>query len=105
MFEKLHQTGGNSFSAWSLSKPRDYLVEIGRVVTTSIEAIRRILRERGISWQTSKTWKASNDPDSTSKMRAILDLYDHPPADGRVVCVDEFGPLNLQPRPGKAWKP
>jgi hypothetical protein len=38
-------------------------------------------------------------------MRRILDLYDHPPAGGRVVCVDEFGPLNLQPRPGKAWKP
>ena len=32
-------------------------------------------------------------------MSRILDLYDHPPADGRVVCVDEFGPLSLQPRP------
>ncbi|MCM0674508.1 IS630 family transposase [Micromonospora phytophila] len=50
-------------------------------------------------------------------MRRILDLYDHPPADGRVLrqwparsvslclCVDEFGPLNLQPRPGRAWRP
>ncbi|MEV0610938.1 hypothetical protein AB0I61_31750 [Polymorphospora rubra] len=38
-------------------------------------------------------------------MRRILDLYDHPPADGRVICVDEFGPLNLQPRPGRAWRP
>ena len=35
----------------------------------------------------------------------MLDLYDHRPADGRVICVDEFGPLNLQPRPGKAWRP
>ena len=34
----------------------------------------------------------------------VLDLYDHPPADGRVVCVDEFGPLNLLPRTGKAWR-
>lgn len=31
--------------------------------------------------------------------------YDAPPADGRVVCMDEFGPLNLQPRKGKAWRP
>lgn len=31
-----------------------------------------------------------------TKMCRILDLYDHPPADGRVVCVDECGPLNLQ---------
>ncbi|MFC0629379.1 transposase [Kribbella deserti] len=34
-------------------------------------------------------------------MVRILDLYDHPPADGRVICADEFGPLNLQPRPGR----
>ncbi len=38
-------------------------------------------------------------------MAQILDLYDHPPADGRVICVDEFGPLNLQPRPGRGWFP
>jgi hypothetical protein len=37
-------------------------------------------------------------------MRRVLDLYDHPPEDGRVVCVDEFGPLNLLPRTGKAWR-
>ncbi|MFD8248474.1 IS630 family transposase [Nocardia sp. NPDC059691] len=36
-------------------------------------------------------------------MARVLDLYDHPPADGRVVCVDELGPLNLQPRPGRGW--
>ena len=38
-------------------------------------------------------------------MARILDLYDRPPADGRVICVDEFGPLNLQPRPGRGWFP
>ncbi|WP_169739726.1 hypothetical protein [Amycolatopsis taiwanensis] len=36
-------------------------------------------------------------------MTRILDLYDHPPADGRALCVDEFGPLNLQPRLGHGW--
>jgi hypothetical protein len=87
---------GRPFSGWSLSKLRDYLIETGRVETISIETVRRILHERGISWQTSKTWRASNDPDFTSKMRAILDLYDHPPAGGRVVCVDECQwPLGL----------
>lgn len=58
-----------------------------------------------MSWQATKTWKASTDPDFTSKMRRILDLYDHPPADGRVLCADEFGPLNLQFRPGRACRP
>ncbi|MFI6730529.1 hypothetical protein NRF20_02430 [Streptomyces sp. R-74717] len=35
----------------------------------------------------------------------MLELYDAPPADGRVICVDEFAPLNLMPRKGKAWRP
>ena len=95
---------GQPFSCWSLTKLRDYLVDTGRVSTVSVETIRRILHERGVSWQATKTWKLSNDPDFTTKMRRILDLYDHAPSDGRVVCVDEFGPLNLQPRPGKAWR-
>jgi hypothetical protein len=28
----------------------------------------------------------------------VLDLYANPPAGCRVLCLDEFGPLNLQPR-------
>jgi transposase len=75
------------------------------VDTVSVETVRRILHDGGVSWQATKTWKASTDPDFTVKMRRVLDLYDHPPADGRVICVDEFGPLNLQPRPGRAGRP
>ncbi|BCJ56609.1 hypothetical protein [Micromonospora endophytica] len=52
-----------------------------------------------------QTWKASTDPDFTAKMRRLLDLYGTLPADGRVLCLDEFGPLNLQPRFGRAWRP
>ncbi|MGC5332875.1 transposase [Micromonospora sp. DT62] len=96
---------GKPFSCWSLAKLRDYLLDAGYVAAVSVETIRRILHERGVSWQATKTWKASTDPDFTTKMHRILDLYDHPPADGRVLCVDEFGTLNLQPRPGRAWRP
>jgi hypothetical protein len=39
---------------------------------------------RRISWQATKTWKASADPDFIAKIRRVLDLYDHPPAGGRV---------------------
>lgn len=95
---------GQPFSVWSLTKLRDYLTETGVVASISTETLRRILREGGVTWQATKTWKASTDPDFAAKLVAVLDLYDHPPADGRVVCVDEFGPLNLQPRPGKAWR-
>ncbi len=96
---------GLAFSAWSLSKLAEYLVTTGVVASISRESTRQILRAGGISWQATKTWKASADPDFISRMRRVLDLYDHPPADGRVICADEFGPLNLQPRPGRGWRP
>ena len=95
---------GLPFTTWSLSKLVEYLAAVKRL-RMSTETARRILRRAGIRWQATKTWKASRDPDFTSKMTRILDLYDRPPADGRVVCVDEFGPLNLQPRPGRGWFP
>lgn len=94
-----------AFTTWSLSKLADYLVENKIVVSISRERLRQILRGRGVRWQATKTWKTSSDPDFTAKKDRILDLYDHPPADGRVMCVDEFGPLNLQPRPGRGWFP
>jgi transposase len=97
--------GITAFSTWSLAKLRDHLVDRLSMVPVSVETVRRILRDGKVSWQTSTTWKTSTDPDFIAKMHRILDLYDHPPADGRVVCVDEFGPLNLQPRKGKAWRP
>ena len=95
---------GWPFSTWSLSKLRDVLVA-ARSSSISRETLRQILKEGGVSWQATKTWKASNDPDFAAKMARVLDLYDNPPADGRVVCVDEFGPLNLQPRAGRGWFP
>ena len=96
---------GQPFSCWSLAKLRDYLIEAKIVAAISRETIRQVLIEAGVSWQATKTWKASGDPDFAAKMRRVLDLYDQPPGDGRVICVDEFGPLNLQPRPGRAWRP
>lgn len=74
-------------------------------IVISAESVRQIPRAAGVSWQATKTWKASRDPEFAAKMARILDLYDRPPPDGRVICVDEFGPLNLQPRPGRGWFP
>lgn len=94
-----------AFSTWSLSKLAAHLVASKVVPAISRETLRRILRDGKVTWQSTTTWKASTDPDFVTKMQAILDLYDHPPTDGRVVCVDEFGPLNLQPRKGRCWSP
>ncbi|WP_243639628.1 hypothetical protein [Micromonospora sp. MW-13] len=50
---------GRPFSCWSPAKLRDHLVEVGHVTAISIETIRRVPHERGMSWQATKTWKAS----------------------------------------------
>jgi hypothetical protein len=58
-----------------------------------------------------KTWKASADPDYAAKKARVEHLYAIAdgeaaagPGDPEVVfCVDEVGPLNLQPRPGRQW--
>ncbi|MEU5711459.1 hypothetical protein [Streptomyces flaveolus] len=97
--------GITGFATWSLAKLADHLTERHVVPRISRETLRRILREGKVSWQTTTTWKASTDPDFIAKMHRILALYDTPPTDCRVICVDEFGPLNLQPRKGKAWRP
>jgi transposase len=101
------------FSAWSLSKLAEFLVAEGVVDDISHEGLRLILREEGVSFQVIKTWKQSNDPDFEAKKNRVLHLYDI--ADGKVkpkksdpevvICMDEFGPLNLLPRPGKQWAP
>jgi transposase len=69
--------------------------------------------EEGVSFQVIKTFKASNDPEFEAKKNRILELYaiaDGTAQPGRddptvIFCMDEFGPLNLQPHPGKQWAP
>ncbi|MFI2350867.1 helix-turn-helix domain-containing protein [Streptomyces sp. NPDC019443] len=90
-----------AFSTWSLAKLAKHLVERHVVPRISRETLRRILREGNVYWQSTTTWKTSTDPDFIAKMHRVLALYDTRPADGRVICVDEFGPLNLMPRRAK----
>jgi transposase len=101
------------FSTWSLSKLAEYLVAEGVVDDISHEGLRVLLREEGVSFQVIKTWKQSTDPDFEAKKNRILELYAIADGVARpkrgdpgvVICMDEFGPLNLQPHPGKQWAP
>ena len=96
-----------------LAKLAEFLVAEGVVDDISHEGLRVLLREEGVSFQVIKTFKVCNDPDFEAKKNRVLELYDI--ADGKsypgavdptvVFCVDEFGPLNLQPHPGKLWTP
>jgi transposase len=104
---------GLPFSTWSLSKLAEFLVAEGVVDDISHEGLRDLLRKEGVSFQVIKTFKQSNDPDYEAKKNRVLELYDI--ADGKaepgpgdpvvVFCMDEFGPLNLLPRPGRQWAP
>jgi len=99
------------FSTWSLSKLADFLVAEGVVDDISHEGLRVLLREEGVSFQKVKTWKASRDPDYAVKKARVEHLYaiadrevvPEPGEPGVVFCLDEFGPLNLQPHPGRQW--
>jgi transposase len=102
---------GLPFSTWSLAKLADFLVAEGVVDDISHEGLRILLREEGVSFQRIKTWKTSRDPDYAAKKARVEHLYAI--ADGQVIpddgepevvlCMDEFGPLNLQPHPGRQW--
>ncbi|MFD5988564.1 IS630 family transposase [Streptomyces cyaneofuscatus] len=99
------------FSTWSLTKLADFLVAEGVVDDISHESLRILLREEGVSFQRLKTWKTSRDPECSAKKARVEHLYAI--ADGEVIpdhgepdvvfCMDEFGPLNLMPHPGRQW--
>lgn len=102
---------GLPFSTWSLAKLADFLVAEVVVDDISHEGLRILLREEGVSFQRLKTWIASRDPDYAAKKARVEHRYaiaggevipedDEPDV---VFCVDEFGPLNLMPHPGRQW--
>ena len=70
-----------------------------------------LLRQEGVTFQRLKSWKGSKDPRYAAKKARIEHLYaiadreiTRQEGDPEVIfCVDEFGPLNLQPRPGRQW--
>jgi len=102
---------GLPLSTWSLSKLADFVVAEGVVDDISHEGLRALLREEGVTFQRLKTWKAGKDPDYAAKKARIEHLYaiadrevTPDPGEPEVIfCVDELGPLNLQPRPGRQW--
>jgi len=86
---------------WSLPKLRGYLIEQKVVAHISVEWLAQLLHRCKIRLRRTKTWKESTDPLFWPKYQAIRRLYRRRPDGGRRLCVDEFGPLNLQPRHGQ----
>lgn len=96
---------GEPFTCWSLSKLGEYLIKT-KVVSANLDrdAASDPARARH-PVPADKTCQGSSDPDYEAKKNRVLELYDAAPKGGRVICVDEFGPLNLMPRAGRGWAP
>ena len=102
---------GLPFTHWSIRKLTAYLdgdyghqdpawvpahpIRIGR------ERVRVILREHGISFQRTRTWKTSTDPDYDTKLDRIDEVMSRFP--GRCFAFDQFGPLSIRPCHGTCW--
>ena len=65
----------------------------------------RVLAQAGLSFQRTRTWKASPDPDYETKAARILDLCRAPADGGLVVSFDQMGPVSLRPTAGAGWAP
>ncbi|GAA2463072.1 hypothetical protein GCM10010405_54330 [Streptomyces macrosporus] len=90
------------FTRWSIRKLAAYLRRVhGRAVRIGHEALRCLLARRGITFQRTKTWKESTDPDRDAKLDRIEYVIEH--FSDRTFAFDEFGPLGIRPTGGSCW--
>jgi transposase len=94
-------TEGVPLTRWSLDRLSVYLSEHG-VVISAIH-LWRLLAEAGLSFQRTRSWKASPDPDYETKAARVLELYAAAPIDGPVISFDQMGPISLKPIQGASW--
>jgi transposase len=96
---------GQPFTRWSVRKLADYLAHNHgpRRVRVGRERLRQLLRGQGLTFQRTKTWKESTDPDREVKLARIEHVMTKIPE--RVFAFDEFGPLTIRPHGGASWAP
>jgi transposase len=96
---------GLPFTRWSVRKLADHLAHNhgARRVPIGRERLRQLLRRHELSFQRTKTWKESNDPNRETKLARIEQVMTEVP--DRVFAFDEFGPLAIRPHAGASWAP
>ena len=93
---------GQPFTRWSIRKLAAYLRRVhGHGIRIGREALRCLLRRRGITFQRTKTWKESPDHERAAKLDRIEKVLERFP--DRVFAFDEFGPLGIRPTVGSCW--
>jgi transposase len=95
---------GRPFTRWSVRKLANYLsTQAARAIEIGRERLRQLLIKHGITFQRTKTWKESTDPDRDAKLARIDYVTSNFPQ--RVFAFDEFGPLVIRPQAGSGWAP
>jgi transposase len=94
-------TQGVPLTRWSLDRLSSYLAE--HSVLISPMHLWRLLAEAGLSFQRTRSWKASPDPDYETRAARVLELYAAAPFDGPVISFDQMGPISLKPIQGAGW--
>jgi transposase len=92
---------GSPHTRWSLRRLSAHLA--GEGIQVSPAQLGRVLAEAGLSFQRTRSWKASPDPDYEAKTRRLIALCKRPPEDGVVVGFDQMGPHSLRPTHGSGW--
>ena len=79
---------GVGLTRWSLDRLSAYLAELG--VLISPIHLWRLLAQAGLSFQRTRSWKASPDPDYETRAARVLELYAACPFDGPVISFDQM---------------
>jgi transposase len=85
-------TQGVALSRWSLPRLSRSLAETASLVVSPAH-LGRILDTAGLSFQRTRSWKASPDPDYEAKAARVLALYAQKPTDARLSASTEDVPL------------
>lgn len=96
-------TQGVPLTRWSLDRLSAYLA--GEGLQISPIHLWRLLGQAGLSFQRTRSWKASPDPDYEARAARVLELYSAQPFDGPVISFDQMGPISLKPIQGCGWAP
>ncbi|GAA1340171.1 hypothetical protein GCM10009647_083760 [Streptomyces sanglieri] len=98
-----------AFTRWAGGRPRLSIRKLAdhlrrnatRPIRIGREALRGLLARRGITFQRTKTWKESSDPDFDTELDRIeYALHERP---DRTFAFDEFGPPGIRPTAGSCW--
>jgi transposase len=110
---------GLPFTRWSVRKLVEYLagsyrntesgcvpgragrIEPARRVRIGRERLRQVLHDHDVTFQRTRTWKESTDPDFETKLNRIEQVTTAFP--DRCFAFDQFGPLSIRPHHGSGW--